>query len=452
VSLGAGETALWVTTFLLGAACASVLSVRAGRGWINPVAVYSGVWSLLVLTISLGVVDVGRLAQSTWWLVTVSATAFSVGCFVAWGLVGIAGTSSEGRDDSQVVLGYDDERLRRYYWLAVAALFGYVAIQVAKVLPLLRSAGGLEGIISGGGLTFRRAQIEAAAENATTSFSGGSFLIGIAGYVLFIGMIAIFWAGYFARLGRWGAAATPLVLLAAFSLFALQRFFFVYGVALFCFSYAYHRWWSAGDRARAGRLPALLLVGLIAAVVLVPIALRQPVSSSEQALGGPVDYFVSGLAGLNTLVTHDISGPAPQPGLGVWTFWGVSSLLSRGGVPLAMPETSALFYVDIGQEHSIQNNVYTYLIYPLYDLGWFGLIALPLMFGMVSGRLHYAVVVSRRLELVPAVCIAMSSILMSFFSLSLIRDTRWLFLAVASVGLRGLVMTVKSDEQHSEAE
>jgi oligosaccharide repeat unit polymerase len=422
------ETALWVVAFLLASVTATVVSARAGRGWINPLSVYLAVWSGLVLVIAIHLVDVERLHRTTWIMVSTAALAFAVGCLVAWGLSGRRAPEPEPA-------AYDPGRLDRLYRLGVVALAAYVVLQVAKVYPLFRASGGFGSLLSGGGLAFRRAQLAAAAENATTSFTGGSFLVGALGYLLFVSLITVFWAAYYARRGAWGRALVPLALVAAYSLFALQRFFFVYSLLLFACSFVYHARWTRPIDWRRPPRPLLVLAGLALLVVFVPIVLRQPASSSEQPLGTPPEYFAGGLAGLDTLVAGSLPGPAPQPGYGVWTLYGIATLLSRLGADLAIPVTSSLPFVDVGEAHRIENNVYTYLVYGLYDFGPPGLVILPFALGLAGAWLHEQVRRWGRLEAVPLASVALTSIVMSFFGLSLVRDTRWIFLVVAAAAL-----------------
>jgi oligosaccharide repeat unit polymerase len=83
----------------------------------------------------------------------------------------------------------------------------------------------------------------------------------------------------------------------------------------------------------------------------------------------------------------------------------------------------------------VTGNVGTYMIYPYYDFGVVGVAVGALLLGALATWLEGAVLIARRVQLMPAACIVLTTVVMSFFGLSLVRDARWLFLLVAAVYL-----------------
>ena len=127
-------------------------------------------------------------------------------------------------------------------------------------------------ILRGGGSTFVQAKIASRAAELEQGLSGGTLGLGLLGYVLLPSMLTLFWGGYFARRGEWGLALTPLILLAVYSLVALQRFTFVYSAVLFSASYYYHgRYVPRRERVPIPRAKATGLILLAAIVVSFPL-------------------------------------------------------------------------------------------------------------------------------------------------------------------------------------
>jgi oligosaccharide repeat unit polymerase len=369
------------------------------------------------------------MEADTWVIVAASSAAFALGCLAAY-------ETRLARPGRVASLTYDETRLRAWYKLGLVLLAGYTVLQVWLVLPLLRSVGGLGAIVGGEGLEFREAQVAFSAEQAASP-GGSGVLLGLLGYALFVGVITLFWAGWFARRGEWGWALAPLGLNAAYSLLTLQRFTFVYSLALFLFSYLYHR--DAVETTRRSRAGLWVLAGMAAAVVLIPLALRHPEYSGAERLQSVYDYFLSGVAGLNTVFGEGLAYPEPYPGYGAWTFYGAAEIFVQfgGSFTLASPNFE---FIDIGATDEYYSNVFSWIVYPLYDFGLFGLIAFAALGGFVATRLHDGVTRRGRLDLIPGAAIAMTTVLMSFFSLSLLRDARWLFLIAVSVALSRLVL------------
>jgi oligosaccharide repeat unit polymerase len=391
--------------------------------------VYFAVWGLVLGAMVLLPHDYLALDTKTWVIVAASSAAFAVGCLAAY-------ETRLVRPGRAAAFSYDEVRLRTWYKLGLVLLAGYTILQIYLVLPLLKSAGGLAGVFGGEGLEFREAQVAFSAEQAASP-GGSGILLGLLGYVLFVGMITLFWAGWFARRGEWGWALAPLILNAAYSLLTLQRFTFVYSLAMFLFSYLYHR--DAVETRSRSRTGLWVLAIMAAAVVLIPLALRHPEYSGAERLQSVYDYFLSGIAGLNTVFAEGLSYPEPYPGYGAWTFYGAAEIFVQfgGSFVLARPNFE---FINVGTTEPFYNNVFSWIVYPLYDFGVVGLIAFAVLGGFVATRLHDAVTRRGRFDLIPAAAIAMTTVLMSFFSLSMLRDARWLFLIAISVALSRLVL------------
>jgi oligosaccharide repeat unit polymerase len=412
--------------FVLVSLTAGVLALRFQRRVLSPVVIYAAVWSLVVLVATAPGRGYLPLDPATWRLVVLASVAFLVGCALASRDRRPAGPAPTGPPDGP----YDDARLDRAYRWALAALALSVCLDVARVLPLLSAAGGLSGILGGQGLGFREAQVSAAAEAATTSFAGGSLLLAIAGYVLFMGNLCLLWGGFYAACGHWGRAAAPLLLVALYSLLTLQRFAFVYSLLIFLFSYAYHR--RLTPRHRHGSRRPLAILGLVCVlVVFIPLQLRGQAVDAGQRYDSVVDYFAGGLAGLNTTLVESVPAPGAQPGLGGYTLFGLASILERLGAPIAAPP-NLLPYLSISQTRAVNNNVDTWLIYPYYDFGLVGVILVPLALGALATWADRRVLLRGSVAALGVACIAMTTIAMSFFGLSLIRDVRWLVLAAGA--------------------
>jgi oligosaccharide repeat unit polymerase len=182
-----------------------------------------------------------------------------------------------------------------------------------------------------------------------------------------------------------------------------------------------------------------VLAVMAVAVVLIPLALRHPEYSGAERLQSVYDYFLSGVAGLNTVFAEGLSYPEPYPGYGAWTFYGAAEIFVQfgGSFTLASPNFE---FMDVGAVDPFYNNVFSWIVYPLYDFGMVGLIAFAALAGFIATRLHDGVTRRGRLDLIPVASIAMTAVLMSFFSLSLLRDARWLFLIVVSAALSRLVL------------
>jgi oligosaccharide repeat unit polymerase len=420
-----------LTLFVLLATTAVVLSVRFQRRLLTPMALYSLVWILAVLAASWSERGYLPLAGATWSLIFTGFAAVAAGC-VCGAVLASSGPPVFGPRRERGEL-YDEQLLERYYWVALALLVGSVALDVAQALPLLSEAGGLKGVLSGTGLGYREAQNSAAAAATMTGFGGGSFAIAVLGYFLFLGNVTLVWGGYYAATGRWRRAMSPLLLVAIYSLFTLQRFAFVYSLLILFFSYIYHR--RLLGRARGGSLrPWVVLATLAVVVVFLPLQLRGQATNSTSRFDSVIDYFAGGVAGLNQTLIDQVPAPTHVPAYGTYTFFGAASILERLGVHLVLPPNT-LPYLSISSTRSVENNVDTWLLYPYYDLGIAGVFLIGFGLGLGGTYLDASVMRRGRLAYVTPASLLLATIVMGFFGLSLIRDLRWLVLTVAAVAV-----------------
>lgn len=435
--------------FFLLAFVATAMSLRHGMGLMNPITVFVTVWVAVVVVYQVPGLDLLTLTSNTWVIVIAGFVSVTAGALAAWKLCSDA---DRGRQSPTVARqpGYDEVRLSRWYRVGVVLLIGYVLLQFFRIWPAVQAEGGLRAILLGGsGLAFRRGYSALDATTAATGFSGTSAVTGVLSYILFLGSMTLFWAGYYARRSRWILALAPVAVMAIFSLVLLQRFALVYSLLLFAFGYYYHRN-VAPNRAPPDRLrvAAMVAVGLavVGGLVLLPIQLRNPGISRTAEVENVATYYVAGLAGLNSLDARDAGLASATAGTvarvpdgrGVWTFTGAASILGRAGLPVTAP-SAALGYVPVQRSGDVEINVYSYLIFFYYDFGYSGVVLLSLLLGGLAGWAHFRST-RRDLKWIPISCLAMTTLAMSFFSLSLVRDFEYFFLALTSPALTRLVM------------
>jgi oligosaccharide repeat unit polymerase len=310
-------------------------------------------------------------------------------------------------------------------------------VQIYEILPTLRAVGGLHAVFGGtsSGIEFRRDLQQQASDAAATQFSGGSALLGALGYVLFLGTISLFMGARYVRTGRIVRGLLPLILMAAYSVLTVQRFTFVYSLVLFTFAYYYYAGSARRRERRASRrawLAAGALVVLLPAIVYIPLKARQPGTTPAVAVQSALSYYVDGLGSLNVRERGDPRAGSFPRGYGAWSFFGVASIASRVGAPVYLPPNT-LPFVNPRTRGIGSSNVYTFLVYFLDDFGTAGVIVIPMLLGALTSLLHYQVRLRARSSLIPAASILSTTVVMSFFGFSLIRDIRYPVLAVASI-------------------
>jgi oligosaccharide repeat unit polymerase len=387
------------------------------------------------------------LSLGTWSLVCLASAGFFIGCYGGW-LVGVDRVGSAfGGVGRPPVLSYRLERVVTAQWVGIALLVGYCALQIHSVLPILRSVGGISAVLGGtGGSAYRHALLSSSLAASQTDFSSGSLVTGLLGYVLFLGTLTLFWGAYLFLLGKRALGLLPLALFAILSLVTLQRYSFVYSLLLFGISIAYYR-------PLLGRPPLwkgnyLIYIGISAVLVLIvvlPLELRGPGISNLTPVQSVAGYYVSGVGALNQRLESDpewkqrpiadLTQPAPDPGDGAYTFRGLASLLQRFGVPVQVPPADLDYTVVSIFGHPFESNVYTDIAYFRLDFGEPGVFFLSGFLGFLGMWSYCAVWFRRRTDVLPFAVLLSTTILMSFFGLTLVRDVRY-----AIVGFVGFLL------------
>ncbi|MGO4601083.1 O-antigen polymerase [Terrabacter sp. 2YAF2] len=427
--------------------------LRMGHHRLNPMSIFFGIWLAVAISYQLAGDSLYPLTDVS--LSFILPGLFATGTGIFFGMHQVSTRTHSRPSSVRGHLKYDEDRFRKSYSILCLMLFAYVALQIAKVWPTLARSGGIQGILFGSdGLRFRQGYLSDRSLETQGGFSDGGFSIALLGYVLFVGAVALILAGYLAATGRWLSAMLPLLLMAAYGLILLERSTFLYAVSIFLFSFVYHRRLVSrtSSTSRAHDKVALgILVGLVATVAVVPAALRAMGAVSDRnGQGSVVSYLYAGLAGLNgaSFASDDFSaahtGAASplyfdrpeavldlQNGHGVWTFQGVYGIIERLGFSFEVPP--GFSYVRTGPQDGSISNVYTFLIYPYYDWGFTGMLVFCLCLGFVAARADLRASRLGSASALALACIFMSTLLMSFFGLALIRDFRYLFLGLAAV-------------------
>ena len=431
---------------VLGAA--AVLVARfAFRTWASPVTVYFGVWISIVVLQAMPFLGIRPLLPETWNAVFVAATTFTAGSFYVWLMV-LARNRGVIVPPSPLHQDIDDRRLMRWFVIGLVALYAWAGLQAVILLPATRAAGGFGAIFSNG-LSVHRAQYAATVAAATTGFSGGSLSRAVLGYLLWLGAVTLFWAPLVARRGHRVLALAPLLPLAAVSFLTLSREPLIYAAVLMGFSTMYYsRLREPGlAKHRVSKITVVAVAILVVVMIYVPLKLRQPDISPLGTVRSVAIYTTGGVAALNEQIRQ--TGYDPSEGVarhGTWTFWGEATILSRLGLHMQLPPVNMPYvnfsrytsFTDVNNNSLTTSNVYTYLIYFINDFGFVGLLVGPFLLGAAGTALDGWVRSGRTLA-IPAAATLMASIFMSFFGLSLIRDTRYIFLAIAAVFLERLI-------------
>jgi oligosaccharide repeat unit polymerase len=429
------------------------LCSRAVLGsWFSPISIYFAVWLTLALLVATPLLGLNTPSPKTWWAFVVAAGAFVLGSLYHLIIVagGHRGTLPQQRSTQDM---FDDGKLLRWFRIGVVALAAWALLQIVTLLPVLHSAGGFSAIFSNG-IAVRRALYSAGVASAGNGFDGGSLFRSLVGYILFLGTLTLFWAPAVARRGKWLLSLSPLLIMAIFSLITLERFAFVYSVCLSLFAQALQRPDPKAQRqrsSRASKRTIVLLAVLLPAMIYAPLKLREPTLTPARAARSVGQYFAGGAAALDQQV--QAFGYAPREhvaGHGLWTFWGEATIAARLGIPMAPPPKD-LPYVDVGTSAPVYANVYTYLVYFVNDFGWLGLVVGPFLLGLVATLLLYEVRIRGRWSLLPAACILLTTVAMSFFGLSLIRDARYLVIAAAAP-LIGRLLAARVPQQTAPLE
>ncbi|WP_084817279.1 O-antigen polymerase [Gordonia sp. HS-NH1] len=438
-----------------GCAVGALLMWRIGRDRYLPLVVFLAVWCLALALFLLAGESVFPLESRTVLLIGIGVSGVLLG-------FGVQQLARLGARNESVI--FDSDRIRTWHSLLCIALTFFVVLQLYKVWPLLAEVGGLRGVLTGGeGLSFRRAYLMERLDEVQGSLSGGGLVLAVIGYALFLGLASVFTGSYLTLNGSVFRGLFPLAVIAVYAVFMLERAAFLYAAVLYLASLFY---FSRIDTARRPPLASsarswgsLLALGVIALVaILQPILSRRSGAGHGDVQAGPFAYIYSGISGLNGLVRLDPSlagaftgafSPFPPKvlgdpsvlggGYGAWTFQGLFGIASRFGLVSDSPPAS-LNFVSTGPDLvGSTSNVYTFVIYPIYDYGFSGLIIGGIALGVFVGASHRMVLARLSVFFLPLAALGIATLAMSFFSMTLVRDFRYAVMCVfAGLLLRAL--------------
>lgn len=449
----------------------AVLGYFSYGRWVNPITVLSGSWAVVSIAYFTAGASIYPLQSQVATLVILGTASIALGAGVS-SLLFRSKTDQSLNARPAFYFSFDEKRIIRWHFLLCSTYFLYVALQLARVYPLLSQAGGLREIFLGSaGLDFRRAYLSQRINDMQTSFGSGGLLYALVGYLLFVGICSIFTGALLASRSKYIIAFIPLAISGVYGIIILERASFLYSAAIFAFSWYYfarllHPQRDHDGRKQISKLAILGFVSLIAVIVVLPIALRQTGGGDKDTQSGPVAYLYSGIAGLNGLYLADStlagaytgrSSPVPVAapeeiigvgeGHGAWTFRGIAGIAARLGFDVPVPPSS-LYFVKTGDYDSEISNTYSYIIYFFYDGGYLGIVAFGLLFGALTQFFDMQVLRRGVAAAIAPAAIMLTTLAMSFFGLTLIRDFRYLY--AAAVGFVILNTLMPAAERRDE--
>lgn len=384
------------------------------------------------------------LHQRVWFVILAGSGALVVGSIVGYAI---------RTDRVSKFARLDIDAVTRGHVILCVMYAVSLALSIYQLLPVIERAGGFSAVFGasnfGGaeGNAYRVMQIESAEQALISRASGVSgLMLGAANYIMFLGSLSFVSSGALWIYGRRMLAAAPLLLAAAYSLVSLQRTTFVVALLIAAGSAVLHI--HAGSRPKASRnrprsfgkgIVSLIALVVLAAVLLIPSALRASGTSQQSGLQSLFAYFVSGIAGLNT--QFDDSGRSfyglldarsnlaarPELGLGSYTFKGAAGILNRLGVDLQIaPHNFEFWDVNILGITTATNvgSIYLALLldWRLYGAALF-MFAVGVVFGLVHGKVRSGSITS-----IPFLAILSASLAWSFFVPAIFSDARFLIL------------------------
>lgn len=312
---------------------------------VNGVTAFVAPWTIALLIADFPGVLGNRLSDTTWLMIWCASLALVVGVLSGWVLVGL-GKLDQSSNRLRTI---EARRLVTWHLWFVALLAGYIALQVARLLPVFSSAGGWEALFTGNGSELKAALVDAAALSARESFGPVGLVLAAVGYALFFGNLSLFTGAILWRAGRPLLGAIPIGLSAIYSLVTLQRTTFIVAVLVMfaCWTIANRgiksAVWRNLLRPRTWPKKSIMAGATIAAVgaatVLYPLIVRNTGTSNPVGLKSIANYLVSGVSGLNVRIPQ-WTPPVVDgvewaiPGYGSYTFSGFFNILDRLGLPV----------------------------------------------------------------------------------------------------------------------
>lgn len=441
----------------------AMLARAIGLPKLNVVSAFTASW-VPMLTVA-GVFDgVSRGLSELTWLMILTAW----GCLVAGAFSGWVLTATRKTLPTSISIDIDIVRVRKMHFILTVAFMVYVAFQLTNALPLIASSGGWGTAFSSGGNALRNAMLQEALQNSQSTLESNSLILSVINYGTFVaGTVATYTGAVLWRAGQRFVGILPVVVAAVLSLVTLQRtsvvlvcLLFFFGLAALrlsgthiphCRAVSSRRWapLSSARRPGPGRRRALMATILAAAAVVgflfttTDIRGRPGDSTIDVQIG---EYLIGGLAGLNAQNTQGSDWEAlpgeqpgtsdPAPGLGGYTFSGLSAVLYRLGVPIELTRVNLNFTrVELYGRPTL-TNVVTALGEFYLDFRWAGLVIVPFLLGWATSRLQRRLAGSEQIGTVPVVAYLLTISFWSYF-VAWFSDLRQLLVAV----LGGAVLT-----------
>lgn len=427
---------LYGGAFVIVAITACILIKHLGMPWVNVLTAFCFPWSLVVFVASIPGVVGPTIQPTTWLMVWVSLVSVILGTFVGWFLTGDRTSWIRIATEARTL---DRRRLIKLHWFTVVTYATYWAIQISALLPVVLRVGGWGAIFSSSGNAYRSASIQASIANAQETLASGSILSATIGYVLYaIGGLSLFTGALLWQRRTRVLAVMPLALAGGYSLLTLQRTTAIIVTIVFIVSVISIRWTGVtlvnGTKppkltAQSGRFSAISvfiasIVGL-AAVIFIPLQLRTAGTTKASGLASLVQYFLGGLAGLNSRNTSNPNWLLPPGsttaswaatnGWGAYTFHGIFSILNRLGLPVPTAPVNLDYYPVQFFGQSTITNVGTALTNAYLDAGWVGIAVLLIVLGIAGATFQKRILTIHSFASIPVFSYIITMTFWTFF-------------------------------------
>jgi oligosaccharide repeat unit polymerase len=415
---------------------------------LNAITAFAVPWTLLLIIASLPDLGEPGLIQSTWNMIWLALVGVGFGCILGAMLGAFASRDKQPADyQTEVDIG----RVVRWHWLLTFALAGYGSLQLYKARALISGVGGWSAIFSSAGGDFRTAQLNQSALAAQTVLDSSGALIGVAGYLLFLGNASLVTGAILWRTGRPYVALLPLLVSALFTLLTLQRASFVMAVLLFatCVSLFASRESGIGAGVAAARsprrvkptlAPTVVVLVFTAVAVLLPLQLRNVGSKNATGLTSLFQYLLGGILGLSARdqLNPNWSPPAADgfvsagaaPGYGSYTFSGLFRVLHQLGAPVPVGPNGYENYTVAVSGVRYWTNIGTSIYDFRLDFGFFGILVVFFVLAFLATLLQEMQINNRALYVVPMTAYFLVTLVWSFFGSSLLDDVKYLLSAL----------------------
>ena len=445
----------------------AVLGVGVASGFrlprLNAITAFVVPWTLLLIVASIPGLVEPDLSQSMWSMIWLALMGVVLGC-VLGALVGAFSPSAAKPVDYETSV--DFSRLMPWHWALTFALAGFGVLRLFKVRALINQFGGWAAIFSSSGGEFRNAQLNQSAAAAQTGLDSSGALIGVAGYVLFLGHASLITGAILWCSGRRYIALFPLIVSAAFAVLTLDRTSFVMSELLFAVMVVLFasrrsgpgiRTPSTGPPRQGMRtlVPTLIVVGFTAVAVFLPLQLRNVGTTNSTGWTSMFQYLLGGILGLSARDRlNSVSAPpppdgfmsaGPAPGYGAYTFRGLFRVLHQLGFPVPVgPNAYEDYPVAVGGIR-YWTNIGTSIFDFRLDFGWVGICVLFFALSFVATILQQRQQRSGGLYTVPLTAYFLVTLVWSFFGSSLLVDIKYLMVALFGCYLLSLILTIRTE-------